>query len=73
MRSDRATARVVGGLFIVGTVAGGLGLALSQQLVDASDYLTKLSLHEDRVATGAFLTLISTHALQPPELKLSPV
>ena len=37
MKSDRATARVVGVLFIVGTVAGGLGLALSQPLVDASD------------------------------------
>ncbi len=73
MKSDRATARVVGGLFIVGTVAGGLGLALSQPLVDASDYLTKLSLHEDRVATGALLTLIMGVALVGMSIVIYPV
>ena len=55
MKTDRATARVVGVLLIVGTAARRLGLALSQPLVDASDYVTTLSLHEDRVATGALL------------------
>ena len=73
MKSDRATARVVGVLFIVGTVAGGLGLALSQPLVDASDYLTKLSLHEDRVATGALFTLIMGVALVGVSIVIYPV
>ena len=73
MKSDRATARVVGVLFIVGTVAGGLALALSQPLVDASDYLTKLSLHEDRVATGALLTLIMGVALVGVSIVIYPV
>ena len=73
MKSDRATARVVGVLFIVGTVAGGLGLALSQPLVDASDSLTKLSLHEDRVATGALLTLIMGVALVGMSIVIYPV
>ena len=73
MKSDRATARVVGVLFIVGTVAGGLGLALYQPLVDASDYLTKLSLHEDRVATGALLTLIMGVALVGVSIVIYPV
>ena len=73
MKSDRATARVVGVLFIVGTVAGALGLALSQPLVDASDYLTKLSLHEDRVATGALLTLIMGVALVGVSIVIYPV
>ncbi len=73
MKTDRTTARVVGGLFIVGTVAGGLGLALSQPLVDASDYLTKLSLHEDRVATGALLTLIMGVALVGTSIVIYPV
>lgn len=71
--TDRATARVVGGLFIVGTVAGGLGLALTQPLVDASDHLTKLSLHEDRVATGALLTLIMGVALVGMSIVIYPV
>ncbi|HEX2784483.1 MAG TPA: DUF4386 domain-containing protein [Ilumatobacteraceae bacterium] len=73
MKTDRGTARVVGGLFIVGTVAGALGLALSQTLVDASDYLTKLSLHEDRVATGALLTLIMGVALVGMSIVIYPV
>ena len=73
MKSDRATARVVGVLFIVGTVAGGLGLSLSQPLVDASDYLTKLSLHEDTVATGALVTLIMGVALVGVSIVIYPV
>jgi Domain of unknown function (DUF4386) len=73
VKTDRATARVVGGPFIVGTVAGALGLALSQPLVDASDYLTKLSLHEDRVATGALLTLIMGVALVGMSIVIYPV
>ena len=59
VENDRDTARVVGGLFIIGTVAGGLGLTrFEQPVVDASDYLTKASLHEDQVATGVLLTLV---------------
>jgi hypothetical protein len=73
MRSDRATARVVGVLFIIGTVAGGLGLALSQPLVDASDYLTTLSSHEDTVATGALLALIMGVALVATSIVIYPV
>ncbi len=73
MKSDRAAARVVGVLFIVGTVAGALGLALSQPLVDASDYFTKVSLHEDRVATGALLTLIMGVALVGVSIVIYPV
>ena len=71
--TDRVTARVVGGLFIVGTVAGGLGLALSQRYVDASDYLTKLSLHDDQVATGALLTLVMGVALVGMSIVIYPV
>ncbi|MGB8858213.1 MAG: DUF4386 domain-containing protein [Ilumatobacteraceae bacterium] len=63
----------MGGLFIVGTVAGGVGLSLSQPLVDASDYLTKLSLHEDKVATGALLTLIMGVALVGTSIVIHPV
>jgi hypothetical protein len=73
MMTDRVTARVVGGLFIVGTVAGGLGLALSQPLVDASDYLTKVSRHEDQVATGALLTLVMGVALVGMSIVIYPV
>lgn len=71
--TDRGTARVVGGLFIVGTVAGGVGLALSQPLVDSADYLIKLSAHDDEVATAALLTLIMGVALVGVSVVIYPV
>jgi hypothetical protein len=46
---------------------------LSQPLVDASDFLTKLSLHEDRVATAALLTLIMGVALVGTSIVIYPV
>jgi succinate dehydrogenase hydrophobic anchor subunit len=73
VKTDRATARVVGALFIVGTVAGGLGLALSQPLVDAPEYLTKVSSQEDRVATAALLTLVMGVALVGMSIVIYPV
>jgi Domain of unknown function (DUF4386) len=72
--TDRVAARVVGALFIVGTVAGGLGLTLFvQPLVDDSDYLTKVSLNEDQLATGALLTLIMGVALVGVSIVICPV
>jgi hypothetical protein len=50
--SDRTTARVVGILFIIATVAGLLSYFFQQPVVDAADYLTKVSLDEQQVATG---------------------
>lgn len=74
MENDRDTARVVGGLFIIGTVAGGLGLTrFEQPVVDASDYLTKASLHEDQVATGVLLTLVMGVALVAMAVVIYPV
>jgi len=74
VENDRDTARVVGGLFIIGTVAGGLGLTrFEQPVVDASDYLTKASLHEDQVATGVLLTLVMGVALVAMAVVIYPV
>ena len=56
--TDRTTARVVGSLFIVASVAGGVGLAIQQPVLDSSKYLSEAALKENRVATGALLALI---------------
>jgi hypothetical protein len=56
--SDRATARVVGSLFIVATVAGILAGAVQQPLIDPTDYLSTLSTHQSRLATGALLEVV---------------
>lgn len=58
MMTDRTTARVVGSLFIVASVAGAVGLAIQQSVLDSSEYLTEAALKENRVATGALLELI---------------
>jgi hypothetical protein len=62
VRADRRTGRVVGSLFILASVAGVLGLAL-QQPVEDPNYLTKMSLEEVRVATGAFAELVMAVAV----------
>jgi hypothetical protein len=56
--SPRTTARVVGWLFIVATLAGIASLALVQPVLDASDYLSKASASENRLATGVLLELV---------------
>src|SRR3990172_10305649 len=56
--TDRTSARVVGSLFIVASVAGGVGLAIQQSVLDSSKYLSEAALKENRVATGALLELI---------------
>ena len=56
--TDRATAAAVGTLFLVATIAGGIGLALQESVVGGSDYLTAASAHPDRLATGVLLQLV---------------
>lgn len=74
MMTHRTTARVVGSLFIAGTVAGTVGLALFQQpVIDATDYLTEVSLNESRVATGALLELIMGIAVVGIAIVIYPV
>src|SRR5918996_3694790 len=55
--TDRTTARLVGGLFIVATLAGVLAAVLHQPVRDASDYLIEVALNEQRGATVALLEL----------------
>ena len=58
MMTDRTTARVVGSLFIVASVAGAVGLAIQQAVLDSSEYLTEAAHKENQVATGVLLALI---------------
>ena len=56
--TDRATAVVVGTLFLVATIAGLIGLPLQESVVGGGDYLTAASAHPDRLATGVLLQLV---------------
>jgi hypothetical protein len=71
--THRTAARVVGALFMIATVASTLAVLLLQPVVGASDYLTKASLSEDRVATGAFFELINHIAVVGIAVAIYPV
>jgi hypothetical protein len=73
MSTHQRTARVVGGLYIVATVAGVLSLLLTQPVVDAPDYLATASLHQNRVATGALFVLIMAIAVVGIAIAIYPV
>ena len=49
MNTNRKTAIIVGVLFIIGTVAGILSRVTTKHILDASDYLIKVSANENQI------------------------
>jgi len=70
--NDRTSARVVGILFIVATLAGVAG-AMFQRSLDAGDYLDQVSREETSVATGALLVLVMAAAVIAISIVLYPI
>jgi Domain of unknown function (DUF4386) len=70
--TDRRTARLVGGLFILATVAGAVSLPLVSSL-KSSSYLIKAATAETRVATGVVLILVMGAAIIAIPIVLYPV
>ena len=58
MDTNRNTAIVVGGLFIIGTVSGILSAVFTGSILGASDYLVQVAANETQMLTGAFFILI---------------
>jgi Domain of unknown function (DUF4386) len=71
--TDRATALVVGTLFLVATIVGVIGLSLQQSVVGGEDYLTAASAHPDRLATGVLLQLVMGVAVVSIAVVIYPV
>ena len=71
--TDRATAAAVGTLFLVATIAGGIGLSLQESVVGGDDYLTAASAHSDRLATGVLLQLVMGVAVVAIAVVIYPV
>ena len=71
--THRATARLVGWLYIVATLAGVAGLALESPVVDASDYLSKAAASDNRLATGVLLELVMGIAVVAIAVVIYPV
>ena len=71
--TDRATGRLVGGLFIAATVAGVLALVLHEPAGDAHDYLIGVGSNGGRVATAALLELIMGIAVVAIAVAIYPI
>jgi hypothetical protein len=63
MNGFKKTARLVGVFYIAATVAGIIGISLTQSTLDASDYLVKISADENLIRTGALFELIMAVAV----------
>lgn len=63
MHSHQKIARMVGVFYIVATVAGIIGISLTQSTLDASDYLVEISSNENQMRAGVLFELIMAVAV----------
>jgi hypothetical protein len=73
MNGYKKTARMVGVFYIAATVAGIIGISLTQSTLDASDYLVKVSANENQMRTGALFELIMAVAVVGIAVTVYPV
>ena len=69
----KKTARIVGALFIIGTVAGILSVVITGSILDDPKYLIKVSANENQIIIGALLVLIMGFALAMVPVMLFPI
>lgn len=72
MNSNKKTARIVGVLFIIATVAGFLGLFFLGSL-NTPDYLINVSANGNQIIIGAIITLIMAAAIAFIPAMISPI
>ncbi len=73
MNSNKTTARIVGALFIIATVAYSLSAILLDPILGGSDYLTKASANENQIIIGALLMLIMGFAVAGIGIMMFPI
>jgi hypothetical protein len=73
MYSNRKTAIIVGVLFIVGDIAGGLSVLVTNDLLKGSDALTKIAANQNQLVLGALLVLVMGFALAMVPVVMYPV
>jgi hypothetical protein len=69
----RINAVIVGVLFIIATVAGTIAASIGNPIVDAPDYLTKISANENTIITDAFLVFLMAISCAGIGLGLYPI
>jgi hypothetical protein len=73
MNTSRTTAILVGVLYIIGTVTGVLSVVFTQSVLDAPDYLARISANGSQIVTGALLVLTMGLALALVPVVIFPV
>ena len=73
MNSINRTARIVGALYIIGTVAGILSLVSRGPIGNVQDYLVSVSENETRLMVGALCVLIMGLALAMVPVMMFPI
>jgi hypothetical protein len=71
--TNRMNAAIVGVLFIVGTLTGTIAAIIANPILDAPDYLTKVSANESQIIVGAFLVFLMGVACAGIGLALYPI
>ena len=73
MNAHRRTAAIVGGLYIIGTVAGVLSMLVMGGRLDAPDYLTAIAADPNPVKLAALLVLVMGLALAMVPVMMFPI
>ena len=73
MNTNRNTARIVGALFIIGTVAGILSVVFTGPILSDPNYLIKVSENQNQIVIGSLLVLIMGFSLAMMSVVLFPI
>jgi hypothetical protein len=73
MITNRKTAIIVGVLYIIGTVSGVLSVVFTQPILNAPDYLIKVSADQNQIILGALFVLMMGFALAMVPVMLFPI
>jgi hypothetical protein len=73
MNNNRKTAILIGILFIIGTVAGILSVVFTSSILNAPDYLIKISANENKIIIGALFVLVMGFVLAMVPVIMFPI
>jgi hypothetical protein len=73
VNTNEKSATIVGVLFIIATVTGILGVALTAPIINAPNYLSRVSANADQLTAGALLLFIMGAACAGIGISLNPI
>lgn len=73
MNTNKKTARIVGALFIIGTISGILSVIFTSPILGAPDYLLKVVANENQIVMGVICVLTMGFALAMVPIVMFPI